>query len=248
MPSYTIALIPRNVAKDPSLLKKAKSLDIEMSTLEFKEGTMPDTAQQVEGGVVFELGFVYSREYEDIEEGKLVKKSQTELKRVPVIILDSGFLFVGQTGLAEIAQRLQLLIESNFLPGLIASRIRFNESVLQAVIESAPDVIKVDVKPSKREEADLISATRRASVTETPFWSHYGREPLDFVKVILTQLESEPRVGFRKNGVVTIHAATETFALVHQAGILRYVAERILGPYLVRTLGPTFQTKLEMRQ
>lgn len=247
MPSYTIMFIPKNVARDPSLLETVKSLSIETDKLEFKEGTMPDSIEQVEGGIVFELGFWDLHEYETIERGKTVKKSIKELKRVAVIILDSGFLFVGYCP-AEIADRLQSLIESNFLPGLMAPRVKFNESVLRAVIESVPDVIKADLRPSKMQEPDLISATRRVSVTETPFWADYGGEPLDFVKVILTRLESQPRVGFRKNGVVTIHAATETFTLAQHAAILRYVAERILGPYLAQMQGPSFQTKLKMRQ
>jgi hypothetical protein len=220
---------------------------MEIKALDFREGTMPNSIQQVEGGIVYELGFVHSHEYEIIEQGRILKKSVDELRRVPIVILDSGFLFIGLCP-AEIGDRLQSLVESNFLPGLIVSGLRFNESVLRAIIESVPDVIKADVKPSKKQEPDLISATSRGTVTETRFWDGYGGEPLEFVKVILGQVESQPRVGFRKNGVVTIHAAVDTFTLCEQAGILRHVADRILGPYLARTQSPTFQTKLEMRQ
>jgi hypothetical protein len=235
------------VARDPSLVQKVKSISIESADLEFKEGTMPDTVQLVEGGIVFELGFAHHHEYETMEKGRIARKAIVELKRVPIIILDSGFLFVGLC-LAEIGERLQSVVECNLIPGLVVSVLKFNQSVLRAVIDSVPDVIKVDVKPSKRQEPDLISATSRASVTETQFWAGYGGEPLAFVKVPLARLESEPRVGFRETGVVTIHAAADTFTLSQQATILRHVADKILGPYLARTQPSMFQSKLEMKQ
>jgi hypothetical protein len=247
LPSYTITPIPKNVARDASLVQKVNSIRIETDDPDFKEGTIPNSVHEVEKGIVFELGFSHTHEYETIEKGALTKKSVVELKRVPVIILDSGFLFIGLCP-SEIGDRLQSIVESSFLPGMTASGLKFNESILRAVIESVPDVIKVDVKPSKGREPDIISATSRLPVTETQFWDGYGSEPLDFVKVILTQIESEPRVGFRKNGVVTIHAAAETFTLSQQAAILRHVADTILGPYLSRTQSSTFQTKLEGRQ
>ncbi len=247
MPSYNITPIPKNVAKDRSLSQKVKSIQVESEIPDFTEGTMPDSIHQVEGGIVFELGFAYPHEYETIEKGSVAKKSIVELKRVPVVILDSGFLFVGVCP-STIADRLQSVMEHNLLPGLATSILKFNQSTLKAVIDSVPEVIKVDVKPSKKQEPDLISATSRASVTETEFWAAYGGEPLAFVKVPLTQLDSEPRVGFRETGVVTIHAAADTFTLSEQAAILRYVADRILGPYLTRTQASTFQTKLEGRK
>jgi hypothetical protein len=247
LPSYTITPIPKNMARDPSLVQKVKSISIETADLEFKEGTMPDSVRPVEGGIVFELGFAHHHEYETMEKGRITRKSIVELKRVPIVVLDSGFLFVGPYP-SDIGDRLQSVVECNLTPGLTVSGLKFNEDILRTVIDSVPNVIKVDVKPSKRQEPDIISATRRTSVTETEFWAGYGSEPLDFVKVILAQIESEPRVGFRKTGVLTIHASADTFDLVQQAGILRHVADKILGPYLARTQASTFQTKLEGRQ
>lgn len=240
MPSYQLVQFPRDAVSNEEIAKRAARLDVKGSKAPLKEGVIPSSIHKLEDSLVMELGFEYMDEIETIDGMTQVKR----IERVPAVILSSGFLFMGSC-IADIRDRLQSFFETNFVQGVVLGRIKFDETTLRTVIDScAPDIVKLDVKPSRQEEPDQISATGRR-VYGSPFYETYGEEPLEFVKVRLVNLNDQPIVGFRRYGTITI--SSTSFTLAEQASILRYIVDRVIGPYLARTHGSTFQTKLEGR-
>jgi len=235
MSSYIVIRIPEPISvKDVEKVVNEKS--IFESDKGFKEGVYPSSYFVHNNAVCFEYGFEFEAKRPTLDgdiPDKWVQKS--------IIVFVDRVLFVGyRTKYSKDTESKALgFIESNLIKGYILEPIHFESATLSSVIEKCPDVAHVGMTPKGEKKPDRLTASAR-KVTETQFWEEYGSEPLDTVKVNISGVTEEARVGFNKKGVITIY--NKSFSLQEQLLVLKYIAEKIIGPYL-RTKGG-FQKKL----
>jgi len=234
MPSFILYAVPREKVKLDEIAEKAKLLSIYDDKNDFKSGIFPESVIKTDYAVSFEFGFEYSFEYPTLEGVKEAKS----VNRVPIIITKQ-VIALGNCE-KEIENRVLSFIEKNFVNGISLERIKFDEKVLREVINRAPELLQAELSPKRRglEKVDKISFIGRG-IEESDVWRDYGEEPLVHVKVCVPELPEEPRVGFRKNGLVTIY---NRFSMDKILLTLKYLVENIISHFIVLR---SYQSKLE---
>lgn len=203
-----------------------------------REGTLPESMQIFDSVLYFNYAFEYELEYPTLDGLKKTITSQ----EIPVIFFEKiNFLTIGYCT-RDIEKCVLSFMEDNFLSGYVLQSMRFEEAILRSAIERCPDVSQADVEPKGRskgiERIDRISCMGRG-VTDSEFWEDYGGEPLAKVKVRITEIPEEARVGFNRKGVVTIY--NRNFTMEQQALALKHVLGEIVSPLVTRV---DFQKKL----
>lgn len=234
MSSFILYAVPKEKVKLDEIVEKAKQLSIYDSQQNFKSGIFPETITKTDYAVSFEFGFEYSFEYPTLDG---VKKAKS-VNKVPIIITKQ-VIAVGNCE-KEIESRVLSFIEKNFIKGVSLERVKFDEKGLREVINKAPEILQAGLSPKRKglERIDKISFIGRR-IEESDIWRDYGEEPLVHVKVRVPELPEEPRVGFRKSGVLTIYNRFSTDKILLT---LRYLIENIISNFIVLK---SFQYKLE---
>jgi len=234
MPSFILYAVPRERVKLDEIAEKAKLLSIYDDKNDFKSGIFPESVIKKDYAISLEYGFEYPFKYPTLEGPKEAKS----VNRVPIIITKQ-VIAIGNCE-KEIENKVLNFIERNFVNGVSLERIKFDEKVLRELISKAPELLQAELSPKRRglEKVDKISFIGRG-IEESDVWRDYGEEPLVHIKVLIPELPEEPRVGFRKNGLVTIY---NRFSMDMILLTLRYLIENIVSHFIVLK---SFQSKLE---
>ncbi len=235
MPSFLIIKTPKQQIIPEEIASKARELSVMNSNKDYREGTLPESVRIIKDNVYFVFGFEYDFEYPTLEG---IGKAKA-LGEVPIVFLGKSFLATGNAT-KEIQQRVKKFLENNFIPEIILEPIPLKEDMLRSVIQKNPDVFQVDHTPSRKglETIDKISLVGRG-VTHSQIWEDYGDQPLEKVKVRLTDIPEEAVVGFHMKGIITIYHTSLTAEQI--VIVLRELVDRVVAPLMTEV---SFQCRL----
>jgi len=238
LPSFRIIPVPKGACELKTMKGRISELSARNSKKQLREGTLPESMRIFDDVLFFNYVFEYELEYPTLDGLEKTVASQ----EIPVVFFEkSSILAIGYCT-RDIERQVLDFIEANFVHGYVLRSIGFEETVLRSVIDRCPDVSQADVEPKGRrrgiERIDRISCMGRG-ITDSEFWEDYGGEPLAKVKVRVTEIPEEARVGFTKRGVITIY--NRNFTIEQQALVLRHILEEIVSPLATST---AFQRKL----
>ena len=233
MSSYILVQIPKEKHDVAEMRKKVGELSIFHNKEELRSGIIPESLEIIEGTLVFDFAFEYDFKYPTLEGEKEVKAIQ----RVPLIFMESVLALQNCT--RDIQNQVLSFIEENLVTDVQLERMKFNEKILRAAVDSSSDLLQVEFSPKRKglEQIDKLSCLGR-EITKSEIWDEYSTEPLLSVRINVPDLYEEARVGFKKEGVITIY---NRFSLRMNVLTMKLLVENLILQYMSRV----FQSKLD---
>lgn len=234
MPSYKLVPTPHDDLDTDNTRHCVETLSARESDDEFRRGTLPETMNRLADDLIwFEYAIERELEYETLAGKDTMKIVETH----PLVFLGGDFVAIGSCN-KDIEEELLAFLETHFVPGYALETLDFEETVLQKIINQAPDIVKADVKPTRRSEPERISGRDRRSLKTTDFWDRYEGEPVSKVKVRLPNDGTEITVGFDKDGIVVLYE--QSLAMREQVKALDYVVDNLVSRFVT----PQYQSTL----
>lgn len=235
MVSFILVQIP-NIELDGERIKV--NLSIYKDENELKSGLLPETVISIDDVVAFDFAFEKLVEHEVLDVNNVKKLSIKVIERVPVIFA-GDVLAIGKCK-KEVEEKVVEFIERNLINDFKLERIEFDQNTLRTVVETASDVLQVNITPRKRGHGypDQLKIIGRR-VTETKVWEDYGDEPLERIKIIIPEFSEEVRVSFCKRGEITIY--NKNLPVEIRLIAIKYIVENIVRPYISRIFQSTLR-------
>ena len=190
-----------------------------------REGALPQTLNSYDRGIhYFKYGHEEKETVVDLEgnEQEIVRP-----ERNPIIFLGNGYVAIDAWCSADVEDDILGLIAAILDRKVHYETVEFDEETLRRVIQEADRVEQADFDPETSGKPEKVSGKHKSGLTRTEMWDAYHSDPLEAVRVSLPGKDVEMNVGFKENGIITIHGQDIPG---HVSGaVLRYITDEVVS-------------------
>lgn len=230
MTSYIFIRAPLRGFEYQNFKRIINNKSIFNSKKELKEGIIPEKYGKTRHSLYFQYGFECEYVYPTLSTDKKVKI----LQKVNVLLIINKFIAIGYgTKYSKETESKTLeFIQRNILNNILLEPLVLEEEGLRHIINRINKISGIDLTPKGRKTPHNIRADA-GNILDTNFWEAYGDQPLKRVRLVLSEIPEDARIGFGKNGIITLY--NRSFTIKEDTTVLEYIIGKVIAPYVKKT-------------